>query len=142
MASVIYENGFRRLGAFIIDAIIISAAIKILLFAFPASSSLDDLESAFYLLGGWIYYASMESSKNQGTIGKIAVGIKVTDEKLEKISFWKATGRNFAKILSALIFFIGFLMILWTEKGQGLHDQLAHCIVVRNQDRIMNPGVK
>src|SRR3989338_3151419 len=128
MGKVIYENGWRRLGAFIIDAVIIGSVITIVFFLLRLSSDLEDLKNAFYLLGGWIYYAYMESSKNQGTLGKMAVQIKVTDEEGKRISFGRATGRYFAKILSAVILFIGFLMILWNEKGQGLHDQLAHCV--------------
>jgi uncharacterized RDD family membrane protein YckC len=79
----------------------------------------------------WIYYAGMESSTAQGTLGKLAVGIIVTDLRGERVSFWRATGRHFAKIVSGLTLTIGFLMAGFTEKKQALHDLMAGCLVVR-----------
>ena len=82
------------------------------------------------LIGSWLYYAIMESSNAQGTVGKIIIGIKVTGLHGEKISFTKATGRYFGKIISAIILFIGYIMAGFTEKKQALHDILSSCIVV------------
>ena len=78
----------------------------------------------------WLYYALMESSQKQATLGKIIVGIKVTDLEGNRISFAKASGRYFGKILSGLIFYIGYIMAGFTEKKQALHDILASCLVV------------
>lgn len=89
-----------------------------------------------YILGlilHWIYFAGMESSNTQGTLGKMALGIKVTDLKGSKIDFGKATGRYFGKIISALIHLIGYIMVAFTQKKQGLHDIMAGCLVV-NRD--------
>ncbi|WP_406656951.1 RDD family protein [Methanolobus sp. ZRKC2] len=88
---------------------------------------------AFYLLIRWLYFAIMESSSYQATFGKQLLSIKVTDMELNRISFWRATLRYFAKILSELIFFIGYLMIGFTEKKQGLHDIIANCLVVNDR---------
>ncbi len=60
----------------------------------------------------------------------MALGIKVTDLNGHRIGFGKATGRYFGKIISAMILFIGFLMIGFTKKKQGLHDMMAGCLVV------------
>jgi len=79
----------------------------------------------------WLYYAFCESSSWQGTIGKKVLGIRVTDLNGNRISFGKATGRHFAKILSALILGIGFIMVAFTEMKQGLHDMLAGTLVLR-----------
>ncbi len=75
----------------------------------------------------------MESSEKQATLGKMAVGIKVIDMHGKRISFLHATGRNFAKIISVAICMIGYLMIIFTEKKQGLHDMIAGTLVVRNR---------
>ncbi|MER3416968.1 MAG: hypothetical protein C4297_12250 [Gemmataceae bacterium] len=72
----------------------------------------------------------MESSRTQATLGKMALGITVTDLEGNRIGFGKATGRFFGKIISALIFYIGFVMAAFTEKKQGLHDMMAGCLVV------------
>jgi len=79
---------------------------------------------------GWLYFAMMESSSTQGTLGKMALGIKVTDLNGGQIGFGKATGRYFGKIISALILLIGYIMVAFTEKKQGLHDMMAGCLVV------------
>ena len=83
------------------------------------------------LFGGWLYYALMESSRFQGTLGKMAVQIKVTDLEGNRVSFGRATGRYFGKLVSALVLFIGYIMVAFTEKKQGLHDIMAGCLVVR-----------
>jgi uncharacterized RDD family membrane protein YckC len=60
----------------------------------------------------------------------MALGIKVTDLSGERIGFGKATGRYFGKIISGLILLIGYIMVAFTEKKQGLHDMMAGCLVV------------
>ena len=72
----------------------------------------------------------MESSPKQATVGKLACGLVVTDLSGQRLTFGKASGRYFAMIPSALILGIGFLMCLWTERKQCLHDIMAGCLVV------------
>lgn len=79
---------------------------------------------------GWLYFALQESSAQQATLGKRALGIKVTDGNGARIGFGRATGRFFGKLLSGLIFAIGFMLAGWTEKKQALHDMLANTLVV------------
>ena len=81
----------------------------------------------------WLYYAFMESSVKQATLGKMALGIIVTDLVGNKISFGKASGRFFGKIISALIVCVGFIMAGVTEKKQALHDIMAGCLVVKKK---------
>lgn len=84
------------------------------------------------LFGGWFYYALMESSSWQGTLGKRALGLVVTDLSGARITFGRASGRYFARIITVLIpLFIGFIMAGFTEKKQALHDMIASCLVVR-----------
>ena len=79
----------------------------------------------------WIYEALMESSSYQATLGKMVFGMKVTDLYGNRISFARATGRHFAKILSLVILCIGFIMVGLTERKQGLHDMIAGTLVRR-----------
>jgi uncharacterized RDD family membrane protein YckC len=79
----------------------------------------------------WLYFAIMESSRHQGTLGKIALGIKVTDTSGRRISFARATGRYFGKILSNLLLMIGYIMAGFTDRKQALHDMLADCLVIK-----------
>jgi uncharacterized RDD family membrane protein YckC len=83
------------------------------------------------LAGSWLYEAFMESSSYQATLGKMMFGMKVTDLYGNRISFARATGRHFAKILSGMILCIGFIMVGLTERKQGLHDLLAGTLVRR-----------
>jgi uncharacterized RDD family membrane protein YckC len=79
----------------------------------------------------WLYWALMESSSHQATLGKMALGLKVTDLQGERISFGRATGRYFGKIVSEMILYIGFMMAGWTKRKQALHDLMAGTLVVR-----------
>jgi uncharacterized RDD family membrane protein YckC len=85
----------------------------------------------FLLFGSWLYEAFMESSSYQATLGKMIFGMKVTDLNGNRISFERATGRHFAKWLSAMIFCIGYIMVGFTDRKQGLHDLLAGTLVLR-----------
>jgi uncharacterized RDD family membrane protein YckC len=84
------------------------------------------------LFGNWLYEAFMESSSYQATLGKMIFGMKVTDLYGNRISFGRATGRHFAKWLSAMILGIGYIMVGFTERKQGLHDLLAGTLVRRS----------
>ena len=78
----------------------------------------------------WLYFALQESSESQATIGKRAMNIYVTDLQGRRISFGQATGRHFSRILSGF-FAIGYIMVAFTEKRQGLHDLIANTLVKR-----------
>jgi uncharacterized RDD family membrane protein YckC len=84
-------------------------------------------------LVNWAYFALCESSAMQATPGKLAMGIRVTDGQGRRISFLRATGRYFGKIISSLTLCIGFMMAGWTERKQGLHDMMASTLVVNGR---------
>jgi len=79
----------------------------------------------------WLYEALLTSSSMQATPGKMAFGLRVTTADGERIGFGRATGRYFGKIVSGIILYIGFIMIAFTERKQGLHDMMASTLVVR-----------
>jgi len=79
----------------------------------------------------WLYFASFESSRWQATPGKRLLGLVVTDTKGHRISFARASGRYFGKLLSEALFFIGFFMAGITPHKQALHDMIASCLVLR-----------
>jgi uncharacterized RDD family membrane protein YckC len=78
-----------------------------------------------------LYFTLMESSKTQGTVGKMALGIKVTDLNGERLSFGKALIRAIGRIISGFTMLIGYLLAAFTEKKQALHDMIASTIVVK-----------
>ena len=78
----------------------------------------------------WLYFAGFESSRSQATPGKVLMHLVVTDMEGIKPTFARTTLRFFGKFISAIIIFIGFLMIGFTQKHQGLHDKIASCLVL------------
>jgi uncharacterized RDD family membrane protein YckC len=81
------------------------------------------------LAAEWLYFALMESMKG-ATLGKMALGIIVTDLQGNRISFGRATGRYFAKIISSLTILVGYIMAGFTQRKQALHDIIAGCLVI------------
>lgn len=89
--------------------------------------------TALGILGAWLYHAKMESSAWQATLGKKALSLRVTDLNGARVSFKRATGRHFAKLITGLIpLGVGFMLAGLTEKRQALHDMLASCLVLRD----------
>jgi len=118
-----YGGFWIRFLATILDGLIIGVAVSLLTFGNRYGGMLT-------LVLGWLYFALMESSNLQATLGKLAFGLKVTGIGGNQISFGRATGRYFAKYISIMILCIGFIMIAFTEKKQGLHDLIADTLVV------------
>ena len=107
------DEDFNDVGIFMLIGLIFLAATVSLVFA-------------------WLYHALMESSEWQATVGKKVLGLVVTDMAGQRVSFWRATARHFAKIITNMVpAFIGYIMAGFTEKKQALHDMLAGCLVLR-----------
>jgi uncharacterized RDD family membrane protein YckC len=85
----------------------------------------------FFILIPWVYFAYFYSSKNQGTLGNMAVRVAVTDMQGNRITFGRATLRFFAMYLCLFTLLIGFLIIAFTGYRQGLHDKIAATLVFR-----------
>jgi uncharacterized RDD family membrane protein YckC len=81
--------------------------------------------------GGWLYAALLECSHWQATVGKRWMGIKVTDGRGQRLTFFRATGRHAAKFVSALPCFLGFTAALFNPRRLALHDLMATTRVVR-----------
>ena len=111
------------------------------------NSDVTDLSMIISAIGGifqlivlifvlpWLYFAFMESGAKQSTLGKRWLGMKVTNENGRRISFGLASGRYFAKNFLSGILLIGFLMALFTEKRQALHDKLAETLIIYSGGR-------
>jgi uncharacterized RDD family membrane protein YckC len=81
----------------------------------------------------WILLgAIMDSTKIQGTLGKLIVQIKVVDSNGDKISLQKAIARNLYKTISS-IFFLGFIFIAIDNKHQGFHDKMVKTFIVEKR---------
>ncbi len=80
----------------------------------------------------WLYHAYLESGEKQATWGKQALGLYVTDLMGNPVTFGRASGRFFAKMVTGMIpLGIGYIMAGFTERKQALHDMIASCLVLR-----------
>ena len=117
--------GFWRRGvAFTVD-IYIAVAVSFLL-SDITGGTFEPLIALIY--AG--YLTGFESSEWQASIGKRIMGLKVIDERGERLTITRALGRNFAKVLSAAPLFLGFIWVTFSEKNQGWHDSLADTLVI------------
>ena len=140
-----YGGFWIRFVAYVLDAILLNIAFGVIgavvgISIFPADTA--NMDPAVFmsemgtfqlvaLVVTWLYFALMESSPRGATVGKMVLGLRVVDEQGNRISFLRATGRFFAKIISSVILFIGFLMIAFTDRKRGLHDIMAGTLVVK-----------
>ena len=132
-----YSGFLRRFIASIIDSFII--IVLVAFFQFISGMREGGVLGGFFfyilvILISWNYFAYQESSSRQGTVGKQAMNIIVTDLDGNRISFDRATKRYLAKILAALPLGAGFLPIIFNAKRQGIHDMLAKTLVLIRED--------
>jgi uncharacterized RDD family membrane protein YckC len=156
-AGVGYAGFWLRFVAHLIDSVVCGVAFIILLIplfvltgvggALSKIGSGEDIgEDAATFLGlgfifgfvgiilvvSWLYYALSESSSWQATPGKKLLNLQVTDMDGRRVSFGRASGRFFGKIITGMIpLLIGYIMAGFTEKKQALHDMIASCLVLR-----------
>ncbi|MBI2742443.1 MAG: RDD family protein [Chlamydiales bacterium] len=122
----------KRFLAYLIDVAVQVGLVGIGALLLEMQSYLGLLACGALLFAScWLYFALMESSKYQATLGKLAVGIKVVDIAGERISFYRASCRHFAKLFSRLFFGLGFVMMLFSSKKQCLHDKLASTLILQ-----------
>lgn len=149
-----YAGFWRRLAAWLLDQVILSAATSAVAVAIgfaygigiamqggPAPSDtqiqsqlglgFQTVFEVFTFVVSWLYFTLLESSAWQATIGKRVLGLRVTDEGGARISWARANGRFFAKFLSGLACGLGYLWVAFSPRKQGWHDMLARTLVFR-----------
>lgn len=112
-----YAGFWRRVAATIIDGILMMMLTA----------------TGIGVLVTFIYEPLCETYWDGATIGKKVVGIKVVNTHLEKITIWQGFGRYFGKILCVMTLYIGFIMVAFSSKKQGLHDKLAGTYVINSR---------
>ena len=155
-----YAGFWKRVAAYILDAIVLWIPQKLIDTVTGAGAAKDAMNESIrgaagdmqaihaaqmhYLAAAWpsmllglvvgiLYFALFESSAWQATVGKLALGIRVTDMEGRRISFGRALGRYLAKILSFIILFVGVIMVAFTQRKQGLHDIMCGTLVLNGR---------
>lgn len=131
----------QRLLATTVDWLIVTAAcvLPALLLSLFITSKIWGIAFAFIILliiiplAKLVYHIVMESSPKQGTYGKQLLGIKVCDLEGAPIDRSQAAARNFAKIISILTFWLGYLYSYFNPKHQCLHDVVAGTLVIKDR---------
>jgi uncharacterized RDD family membrane protein YckC len=150
MNELIYAGFWRRLAAVCIDQILFGVTITGVAFVLMFPALLLGFMSMFsvatitiftivlwlgvitLLVGAhWLYYAGFEASSLQATPGKLALGLRVCDEQLQRLTLRRSTVRYVSHFLSALLLFFGYLISFFTARRQTLHDLISDSLVVR-----------
>ena len=125
-----YAGFWVRLIAFFIDGLILLIPFVICL-TLVGTNNIGFGYFLFWIVG-FAYFAYLESSQRQATFGKGAMGLIVVNMDGSQLTFQQAPSiRYIAKLVSGIILYIGFIMIGFTEKKQGLHDMIAHTLVIK-----------
>src|SRR5258706_2607979 len=134
-SGAVFAGFWRRLLAYLIDSVLlfgvqISVAAGVILMAPHDVRAIANLAPVSAALS-WAYFALMESSPLSATVGKLALGLYVTDSRGDPITFARASARYWLKIASTLTLMVGWLMAAFTPQKQGLHDVMAGTLVLR-----------
>ncbi|MFT3808147.1 RDD family protein [Arenimonas sp.] len=149
--DVVYAGFWRRWAAWVVDTFLVTMAYYVVLMivvmgfgfgfgAFDPSSATGQLGVfqivtmlAVYVTGpilSALYYVYQESSEAQATLGKRLFGIKVTDADGHRLGRKHALGRWASHLLCYVTIYIGYLVVAFTDRKQGLHDMAASTLVV------------
>ncbi|MCP4020487.1 MAG: RDD family protein [Desulfobacteraceae bacterium] len=145
IGEMIYGGFWIRLGAKIIDWIILMIVNYIISFAFgmltPAVTSPEDINkimipSIIVGLLQWavsLFYSIWFVGKHGATPGKMACGLKIVTAENEKVSYLRAFGRSLAEIISSIILCIGYIMAAFDSEKRTLHDRICSTRVIKNR---------
>ena len=147
--TVRYAGFWRRFWGLVVDSILLSAVLMPLRLGLRLGAwrefergdmSFDRLlpliAGSFvlfvvHLVADALYFSLMQSSVKQATLGQMLLGLRVTDLEGRRISGMRSLGRFFAAWLSSLTLLVGYVICVFTQKKQTLHDLLAGTLVVR-----------
>lgn len=127
--SLDYAGFLSRFLALCLDSMICSI---------PAIALNSILPFAGGFLVYFLYHPFFVSSEMMGTPGKYLLRLAVTDEQGHRLSFRQAVIRYFSTFLSGLLCFLGYILALFTEKNQTLHDLIARTVVVNKSVPVEN----
>ncbi|MCO5231676.1 MAG: RDD family protein [Chitinophagales bacterium] len=132
-----YAGFGLRLIAYFIDAIVLSIILKLLSLVFGFDFN-TEISKVTYSPGGLVaflvsisYFVYFETGIHQATIGKRMMDLKVIKQDGTPLSKVDSIFRYLGKILSAIIFLIGYIMVIFDDKKRALHDRIASTYVIK-----------
>tara|TARA_B110000285_G_C14745474_1_gene432771 strand:- start:175 stop:591 length:417 start_codon:yes stop_codon:yes gene_type:complete len=136
-----FASNKKRFLAFLIDYLILSiffSIVWVLRGLEIPSENIQIGQMVIFNVGVWgwfigiFYFGLSESGTEQASYGKRIMGIKVCNEKGERISTRKSMARNLNKFFSN-IFLIGYIMIFFNKKNQTFHDYLSSVVIIESK---------
>ena len=134
-------SNFHRFILFLIDEFLITILFWIIFYDDLREISQNSaLISDFVKDKIYYYYALMTMyqiffiHKYSTTLGKMALKLEIIAENGEKISASQIWLRSFVCLISGNFLYLGFVLALFTQKRQTLHDYFAKTIIIRRDD--------
>ena len=139
-----YAGFWRRFLAYVIDSIVLFTVLGLFgANTWPSGMDPDRIADAaslfntkayaISLIAWWAYGSVLELSPWQATLGKMVMGITVTDNEGRRLSFRRALARNVAKLVSDFTLAIGYVMAAFTSRKQALHDIMTGCVLIKHR---------
>ena len=126
--DTLYGGFWTRFVAWIIDAIIISVVLATIRLAAQGFEQITS-DALFNTVVAWTYFVVLTAARGQ-TVGKMAVGVKVVTADGQKPGVRAVLVREVVgKAVSAVILFLGFLLIAVDGRKRGLHDRIGSTFV-------------
>ena len=146
MGAMVYAGFWIRLGAKIIDGIIIAIVNFVINLAFgamiiPTVTDPEDFQAvmipviimSFLQWAVSFTYTTWFVGKFAATPGKMVCGLKVVTAEGEKVTYLRAFARCLGELLSSIIFLIGYIMAAFDSEKRTLHDRICSTRVIKNR---------
>jgi uncharacterized RDD family membrane protein YckC len=116
---------WRRFAAALIDGILLGIISGVL------EAVLKGVGFALAIVMDASYFSYLEGAVRGQTFGKSAMGIRVISlSDGQPIGYGRAFIRWIGRYVSAVVFLIGYLWMLWDREHQTWHDKFAGSVVV------------
>jgi len=132
-----YAGFWMRFWAYLLDLLVVGSIDRLIVYPlfrlFGLSADKATMFSPIAIVTAIVFYSYfvLMTKFFQQTIGKMVFGVKVVALNGEKLTWLTVIFREVVgKFIAKFILFIGFLFVVFSEKKQGLHDQIADTTVV------------
>jgi uncharacterized RDD family membrane protein YckC len=140
-SAMAYGGFWVRFAAVLIDGIFLSVLFIPLLILIGLEGALQivtprgELNTTYFLYNGLstviqVIYETFMVGRFGGTLGKLACGLRVVDDRGQRVTYLRAFGRYFAKMLSYMTMLIGFIIAGFDSQKRALHDYICSTRVV------------
>ena len=142
-ATFTYAGFWIRFVAWVIDFFILLVAGVVAQLPFVRMLQSRRIEDTLMAMGA-VYlidmaigatYEGVFVSRFGATPGKMALDLKVVRPDGGPVSLGRAAGRYFAKMVSAIVLMIGYIMVGFDSEKRALHDMLCDTRVVKVPSR-------